>query len=418
MKKLQFGAEMMDLTQALSVVKHGLGASKTDMAVMMMRVTVNETSLNLFASDKEVFVRTTCPIKNVGGVVGSFGVMGSRLLQLASQVNSELVNFEVDEENVEVNAGFLTVNFELYDDTGAKATETSLEAEASALMADGHELPRRALEEGLQCAKSCTTTNSLRPDLTHAEIRNGRLLSSDGRKILVLTHDGFPKEMSFKIPAVALNALMGAVKNAECEQIKLVEGKSYYFLAGTNVLLGVRKIERVFPSVEDMITNTDTPTDEISIDKLVLESMVRGVALGLQGDDVRVTLDVGGTGMEAYVEVNAVNGLGRRSHERASCGRKATGTLSFPISFRHLLTTLDVFKGDSVVDMLVLTTRSILMVRDTTDEREVLTVIPFRTQQAVDQERKDADALAAAKVKKVAEAIAEVDAVLEAPDDL
>lgn len=391
--KLEFAVDMAALRKAVNFTRNGLGNSKTDLSVMLFRFSVVGQEASLFASDKEVFVRGIFPVKNPAAKDGSFAVLGSKLEKLISQVDSELVKFEVDSENIQVNAGFLTVNFEAYDDTQLRATEMALVAEGAALIPTSLPLPRAALEEGLVCAKSCTTVNSIRPDLTHAEIRDGRLLSSDGRKILILTHDAFPKELVFKIPSVALNSAIGAIKNADAEAVVIGEGKSYYYLqAQGKFMLGVRKIERTFPKVEGMITSAEKPTDEISVDKLVLEAMVKGVALGLQTDDVKVTLDVVGAGSDAYLEVASLNSLQRRSHERASCGRTSEVPMSFPVSFKHLLDTLSVFKGDSVVDILVLTGKSILLVRDTTDDREVMTVIPFRTQAAIEAEKKDVEA--------------------------
>lgn len=400
--KISFAVEMAQLKKCVNYTRNGLGNSKTDLGVMLFRVTVAGNSASLFASDKEVFVRGEMEIKNPDNHSGSFAVLGNKLEKLISQVDAEMVKFDIDSENVEVTAGFLTVNFEVYDDTSLKAMELQVLAEAATLQAESKQVPRAALEEGLVCAKTCATVNSLRPELTHAELRGGRFLSSDGRKILVLTHDAFPKDLVFKCPAVAMNSAIGAVKNADVEVIAIGEGKSYYHLQAKGYLLGIRKVERTFPAVESMITACSAPDDEISVDKLVLESMIKGVALGLQTDDVRLTVDIVGEGAEAYLEVSTTNSLGRRSHERASCGRKSKDVMSFPVSFKHVLDTLSVFKGDSVVDMMILANRSIMLVRDTTDDREVMTVIPFRTQAAIDAERKEADEVKAAK-EKVAE---------------
>lgn len=396
-KKVEFAIEMSALKTIVNYVRNGLGSSKTDLGVMLFRVAVVGQGLTMFASDKEVFVLGEAAIKNPQNTEGSFAILGNKLEKLISQVDAEIVRFSVDNENVEVNAGFLTVNFEVYDDTALRATQRLIMEEASMLLDASKGVPRSALEEGLACAKTCTTVNSLRPELTHSEIRDGRMLSSDGRKIMVLTHDGFPKDLIFKCPSVALNSVIGAVKNAVTDVLNIGEGKSYYYLQGNGCVLGVRKIERSFPAVESMISACSEPEDEVSVDKLVLEAMIRGVALGLQTDDVRVTLDAVGSGSDAYLEVSTLNSLGRRSHERASCGRKSVDVLSVPISFKHILDTLSVFKGDSVVDMLFLTSRSIVMIRDTTEDREVMTVIPFRTQAAIDAERKEADAASEAK---------------------
>jgi len=389
-QKLDFRVEMTELRRAVNLVRNGLGQSKTDLGVMLFRVTVTGQKCALFASDKEVVVRGVLDIKNPDQKDGSFAVLGTKLVQLISQVDSEMVRVSVDAENIEVVAGFLTVNFEVYDDSGLRAVEQTLVEECDSLSANFLALPRAALEEGLVCAKSCTTVNSIRPDLTHVEVRSGRILSSDGRKILILSHDAIPKAMELKVPSVALNSAIGAIKNTDSEALGVAAGKSYYFITSPKGMLCVRRIERTFPQVEQMIVSTEAATDEISVDKLVLESMVKGVALGLQVDDVKVTIDIVGEGSEAYMEVSTINALGRRSHECASCGRQQKEPLSLPVSFKHLLDTLGVFKGDSVVDMLIMAKRNILLIRDTTSDREVLTVIPFRTQAAIDQEKKEA----------------------------
>lgn len=414
--KLEFAVDMAALRKAVNFTRNGLGNSKTDLSVMLFRFAVAGQEASLFASDKEVFVRGIFPVKNPSAKDGSFAVLGSKLEKLISQVDSELVRFEVDSENIQVNAGFLTVNFEAYDDTQLRATELALVAEGASLLPTSLALPRAALEEGLVCAKSCTTVNSIRPDLTHAEIRDGRLLSSDGRKILILTHDAFPKELVFKIPSVALNSAIGSIKNADTESVVIGEGKSYYYLQSAGkFMLGVRKIERTFPKVEGMITSAEKATDEISVDKLVLEAMIKGVALGLQTDDVKVTLDLVGAGSEAYLEVASLNSLQRRSHERASCGRTSDVPMSIPVSFKHLLDTLSVFKGDSVVDILVLSGKSILLVRDTTDDREVMTVIPFRTQAAIEAEKREVEAVKEAREAAKPSDGATVEGALEDP---
>lgn len=403
-KKLEFSIEMAALRKAVNYVRNGLGNSKTDLSVMILRFDLKGNNCSAFATDKEVFTRVDMPVIN-NGEDGVFGVMGAKIEKLISQVDAEVVRFRVDDENVEVSAGFLVVNFEVYDESTIRVTEMSLLDESAALES-WNSLPRSSFEEGLVISKSCTTSTSIRPDVNHVEFRHGRMLCSDGRKILVLSHDSFPVAMGLKIPAAALNSMIGAVKNADTETLAIAEGKSYYYLKAKGYLMGVRKIERDFPQVENMVASLEDSTDEVTIDKLVLEGMVKGVALGLASDDVKVQVDLVGFGTDSVLEASTLNSVGRRSYERASCGRKLAEPLSFPISFKHLLDTLGVFKGDSVVDMMVLDNKSILLVRDTTDDRQVLTVIPFRTKDAVEQEKKEAEARQAAREKASAEGTA------------
>lgn len=408
---LTLAVEMNELRRKVNFVRHGLGASKTDLGVMLIRAVIAGTKMILFAANKENFARTEVKISRPDAEEagdGTFALMGAKLERLISQVDAEQVQFKADTENLEVQAGFLTVNFELFDGAILRTVEAGL---AEHLTMDGLALDREAFEEALSCAKSCSTTTSVRPDVTHAELRKGRLLSSDGRKIMIYSHQSFPEEATFKCPATALPSIIGCLKNADAQSIQIIEGASYYFIKANRneYTLGVRKVERTFPAVEGQITKNVIPDDEISVDKNVLEAMLKGVALGLPSDEVRVTISAGGEGKSAYLEAAALNNLGRKSHERASAGRKkgAPADVAFPVSFKHLLDTLSVFKGDSVVDMMVMLKKNLLMVRDTTDAREVVTVIPFRTDRQVEDEKKEREAAEVLRKKETEAAKAE-----------
>lgn len=405
MSKIAFQADMKDLRRAVNYVRNALGTSKTDLSVMIVRMELKGTALSLFAFDKEVFAKHTITVRNTGGGDGPFAIMGNKLEKLVSAVDSETVSMDVDAENVEVRAGFLVVNFELYDEAQLRTAETQLVAEHASLQ--GASLSKFALEEGLVCAKSCTTSNSVRPDVTHAEIRGGRLLSSDGRKIMIYMHRAIPEGVKLKVPAVAMNGMIGILKNMEAEEAMVKEGKSYFYVSSMDgaYISGVRKVEREFPPVEGQIVAQANPTDDITVDKVMLEAMINGVALGLASDEVRVDITVSGEKGDATLEVSTVNSVGRRSYEKTSCGRKGTGLLTMPVSYKHLADTLGVFKGDSVVDMFIMVEKSILMVKDHTEDREVMTVIPFRTQEAVNAEKREREA--AEKVKTDAKAALE-----------
>jgi hypothetical protein len=386
--KITFAVEMADLRNHINYVRNGLGTSKTDLGVLLIKFELNGTKATLFTAGKEMFCRTEMKVtRSEGAKDGSFSVMGAKMERLISQVQAEQVTMLADAEGLEVHAGYLTVNFELYDGAVLKTVENGVQEH---LTMEGAVCPQVALEEGLACAKSCTTTTSVRPEVTHAELRDGRVLSSDGRKIMVYNHSGFPKAMTLKVPAGILTDVVGALKNMKAEAVQVISAAGYYYVKGdgNRYTLGIRKVERTFPAIEGRLQAQTTAADEVSIDKHVFENMLRGVALGLSAEDVRVGVEVGGTGQEAYVEISGTNQMGRRSFERASAGRKSTDRLNFPVSFRHLLDTLAVFKGDSVVDMMVQPSLNLLMVRDTTATREVLTLIPFRTDKVIEEEKK------------------------------
>lgn len=404
MSEITFNVEMSELRRKINFVRNGLGSSRTDLPVMLMRFDVAGNKVTLFAASKEMFCRCEMKIaREEDAADGAFTVLGGKMEKLISQVEVEQVSFKADAENLETQAGFLTVNFELFDGASLNTVEQGVQDH---LKEEGLVVDRLAFEEGLACAKTCTVQNSIRPDVTHVELREGRMLSSDGRKIMIYSHDGFPKEVSLKCPATNINSLLTAVKNIDSESTQIIEGPSYFYVKANlnEYSLGVRKVERSFPAVEGQIVTQEPATDEVSIDKNVLEAMLRGVSLGLPTDEVKVTLEAGGKDQEAYLEASAVNSLGRRSHERASCGRQSEAKLQFPVSFKHLLDTLSVFKGDSVVDMMAYDKLNLLMVRDTTDLREVVTVIPFRTDAQIDKERREAEQLAEARKKAAEEA--------------
>lgn len=396
----KFTVEMAELRRHINYVRHGLGNSRTDLPVMMFRFEINGNRAVIFAANKESFTRTEMKISpgEEAGNDGAFGVMGDKIESLIAQLEAEQVVFQSDNtENLQAVAGFLTVNFELFDSSPLR---TIAEGVKEHLTLEGLSIPRTALEEALVCGKICTQSSSTKLDLNHVELRKGLFLSSDGRKIMIYQHQGIPEEVSLKVPSSALNDIAAAVKNmADTEAVQVIEGKSYYYLKGqgNKFTCGVRKVERSFPDVEKRIDTTADAKDEVNIDRKVFENMLKGVALGLPVDDVRVQVDLLGKGREAVLEVSALNSSGKRSHERASIGRKAEDTVSFPISFKHLLETLGVYKGDSVVDMFINPAKNLLTVRDKTEARQVTTVIPFRTDKAIEEEKKEREELEKAK---------------------
>lgn len=399
MSDIQFSVEMAELKKKVNFVRNGLGNQKTDLPGTLFRFNINGRKATLFAAGKEMFCRTEVKInRDEEGGDGTFSVTGSKLVNLINTAEAEQLVFKADAENLQVTAGFLTVNLVLFDGATLKQVENGL---ADHLTAEGEACDRSALEEALVCAKSCTTSNSIRPDVTHVELRAGRMLSSDGRKIMIYSYDGFDEKLKFKVPASILSGVISAMKNIEAENVQIIEGSSYYFIKANlnEYSFGVRKVEREFPAVEGQIQKAAAPEDEISIDKHVLEGALQGVSLGLDSEEVKVQIDADGKGTEAYLEVSAKNSLGRRSFERASCGRTGDKPVSFPVSFKHLLDTLSVFKGDSVVDVMVMQKLNLLMVKDVTEAREVTTIIPFRTDAQIEQEKKEVAEAEAARKK-------------------
>jgi hypothetical protein len=382
--------DLATLRKKVNFVRNGLGASKSDLQMQLIRCDVTGHKLTMFAANKEMLCRCETKIdREEAAPDGSFSVLGHKLATLVSTAEAERVTLEADQENLKVTAGFLTVNLTLYDGASLRSVEQGC---AEHLRTEGRAIARDALEEALSCGKSCTTTNSIRPDVNHVELRGGKLLASDGRKIMIYANDTFDEEINLKVPAGTLNSVISALKNIEAEKVNLHEGPSYYFIKGnlSEYSTGIRKTERNFPDVEGMVTRgTQEPDDEIAVDKHVLTAALAGVALGLESEEVKVTFDLDGAGTSSVLEVSAQNNLGRRSFERTSCGRTGTRPLSFPVSYKHMLDTLSVFKGDSVVDIGVNQKLSLLTVKDSNAVRQVLTMIPFRTDGQIQAEKAD-----------------------------
>lgn len=408
---VEFTVEMSDLRKHIGFVRNALGNSRSDLPVLMMRFEIMGQKAVIFTANKEIFCRTEMKVTRPEGDTsdGTFGVLGAKIEKLISQVEVEKINFRSDgSENLTIEAGFLTLNFEIYDSSTLKTVADGVKEH---LTLEGLTVSKAVMEEAMTCARSCISTNSTKPEVNHMELRDRRVLSSDGRKILIYQHDAFPEAMTLKVPSSSLNDVLAAVKHMhDVTDVQVIPGKSYFYLkgSGNKFSTGIRKVERTFPAIEAAIKEQSEPTDEVSIDKNVLSSMVRGVALGLPYDDVRVQMEIAGMGAETFVEISALNSVGKRSHERASAGKKKDDDIVFPISFKHLLDTLDVFKGDSVVDMIIYAAKNMMIVRDLTEERSVLTLIPFRTDQAIKDEKKEEEAIAAAK-KPVKETTPEPD---------
>lgn len=421
---LSFNTDLPQLKAAINFVRNGLGSSKTDTHVMLIRGTVAGAKLTLFAANKEMFGRAEVKITREGdeAETGFFAVMGDKLVALVNSLETEKIYFEADSEAVKVSAGFLVVSLVQYDGSSLRQAEVAV---AEHLSKEGDLLQREMLVEALGCAKACSTTNSIRPDVTHIEFRNGKMLSSDGRKILIYAPvmpkeadkmPGLGRTTELKVPAAILNPVLSAVKNISSERVQVATGASYYYIkSGLNEFsLGVRRVERSFPDVEGQLKILGPPADDVSVDRNVLSNMLTSVALGLDSDEVRVQVDVEGQKPSTVIEISAKNSLGRRSHERTSCGRQSTdgAPISFPISFKHLLDMMPVFKGDTVVDLLVYPKMNLVVVHDHTPARDVNTIIPFRTEQVIAEEEREAKEAADAKKADKAETV-----VTDTPED-
>lgn len=397
----EFSIETSYFKDHLNFVKSGLGLSKTDLPVTVIRFTLTGDNVVMFTSNKEMFARTEFPIRRLpDSEDGSWAVLGFRLVDLMNQLESETVTVKVDAQNMEISAGFLTVNFETYDASALKVIEQGVEEH---LKMTGTSIDRLVLEEAFSCGRSCTTAVSIRPDVTHVEIRDGKLLSSDGRKILMYSNEKIPEKVKIKIPSTVIANVVSCMKHAKpADHFEVIEGKSYYYLKGRGNMfsLGVRVVERDFPAVESQLKSMGKYTDEVKVDQHVLTGMIQGVSLGIPSGEVKVDVSVQGKGKDSFLEISGLNSVNRKSFERASCGRNLEKEITFPISFKHLLDTLTVFKGDSVVDIGIMLDKNMMVIKDSTQGRECMSVIPFRTQKQIEEEEKEKEAMVEARKAK------------------
>lgn len=417
----KFTVDTDDLKKHVGFIKAGLGNSRTDLSVMLMKFNISPNQATIFAQNKEIMARSIMPIETEEDqALISFSLLGAKLDKLANHVGSEKVYFSVDDTTVEITSGFLKVSMEVYDGAMLKNIER---AAFDDIDKEGEAFPREFLAEALTCAKSCSTSDSMKPEVNHVEFRAGRCLSSDGRKAMIYTHKDFNEEVELKVPTSCLNNVLNGVKGmSDVEHVQVLANSGYFLLkGGTRHVLAVRKIERVFPEIENQIANTSSPEEEVAIDRTVLESMIRGVSLGLSSEDVRITVTVKGDDKNSQLLITAVNSSQRTSTEYADCGREGSEEIDFPISFKHLLDTLGVFKGDSIVDLMIFSSRNILIVKDVTEAREVFHVLPFRTEAAIaqeEEERKEKEkAGTAAEVEEEEDGV-DIDDVVDEEDDV
>jgi len=375
---MKFSVDMTLLRSAVKQLKPAMGTAKSDLVVLLTMFEVENDILRLFVTDKEMFAITEISLLS-SQVNGRFSMLSSKLLGLVSEVKTEIVNFSVDEENVCVEAGFLNVNFDSYD-------SDKLQVLRDQLLSDGHamkaSLDRAQVVGALLCSKTCATATDLRPELGHLEVRNGKILSSDGSKIMVVTAQNlFDEGLVFKIPTTSLNAVVDILKHCQSPVVDLYEGNSYYRLEAAPTIVGVRRVERSFYAVEDVLEKLveDTNCDNVVVDSEVFRTMLRGVALGLSSDDSRITIDLYDEETGSILEVSSYSRNRRRSFERTTCGRSVSHPITFPVSYKHLVTSLTAFEGDSVVDLRVFPGWKFLVLEDNIPDRQVQTIIPFRT---------------------------------------
>lgn len=382
---IRFSVGTAELRSAVQLVRNGLGQTKTDLSVMLVLIQVDENGLTMFATDKELFVRVTIPVLDFeGNQPVSVCILGQKIVTLCNHIASEVVFFSPTQDSLEVRAGYLTLFLDSYDKNNVVALKTVADDEPEQVQ-EWVSVLSDAILESLQVARTCAAISSPRPEITHTEFKTRQVFSSDGRKVMMVNHTEL-SGLALKVPNTSLNSLVGVLKGLPPDSVlETGRGKSFYVLRTDTVLFGVRLVDRNFPSFQ---FDLESPDDIITVDKKVLEEQIAGVSLGLAQDEVRVLLTfMNGADGSGILEVSAIAASGRKSFERVPCGRKSKDTIEFPVSTRHLRSTLAVFSGDSVVDLKVFLPLSILAVVDKNQTREIITLIPARTKDVEQKER-------------------------------
>jgi DNA polymerase III sliding clamp (beta) subunit (PCNA family) len=403
---LNFTLALDELRQATNFVRHGLGGVAEEhlgARLFLFDLRGQGTSkqpsplLTIFASNGELLARASVPVQRGPTCTedGSFAVLAKTFLELISSgIGSEWVTFSVDDQNVKIRArgfrGGLRVNFATYAvdfDARAIALRDAAAPPPAGVSTAGTSWRKGVLVAALTHAKTWgAVCDASRLDVNHTEYRNGRFISSDGKRILIYSPIGATKQdVGLKVPNTLLHRVIGALQDIPGDEVTVAEpsaiGRYYYISAGDRFMLRFRDIGKSFPDVEENYLSypKSDADDVVRVERKYFENMVKAVSLGVDPDKEKsgsVFLYVAGTGAKASLTVVSENELDRVSFERVICGRKALDAISLKVKFKHLLDTLAVCK-DQTIDIFIVRKKGVLLVRDSLPEREVLAVISF-----------------------------------------
>lgn len=208
---MKVSVDMQILKRAVSEIKPAMGQAKNDLTVLLTFFEVKDNRVHLFVTDKEMFACTHFEALTSEGE-GNFSMLSAKLLKLVSEVDIETLSFDVDVENICVEAGYLTVNFDNFDSKMMNLRDQLL----SDCTTQSEDVERLAFLNALMCNKTCIPQNDLRPDMGHVEIRGGRILSSDGSKVMVTECESlFSDTFSLKIPSTSVVGVVEVLKAAD-----------------------------------------------------------------------------------------------------------------------------------------------------------------------------------------------------------
>jgi hypothetical protein len=380
---MKFTAEMSALSNGVRFARTALASpGSRDFSSKLFRFEVAEESLSILAANTKIACLAKLPLLKRDARIQEpivFGANGHKFAGLLDNVSSEIAVLTVDDQNVKVEVGSATVNFARCNPVNLARVHAELVREASG---QGPLVSTSALADALYVTKSCSATFPVQPDRCHSELRNGQFVATDGSRVIVITCSHGFGSAALKVGHAEHTAVLNALAHVLGRDIRVIAGASqtYFSTPPNDFVIGFRTIERSFPPLEKQILALNA-RDEFSIDKDALLGSCRIVPFGLPDGEVRIdlaleTLGPGKSGLEAILHVEGTNEIGRISREDSPCGRKAREPITLAVSFEHMLATLAVFVGDSVVDLKV--TDVGLVILDRSPSREVVTVIPYR----------------------------------------
>lgn len=373
---LKFTAEAGPLRDLVDFVKSGLGTGK-DLARQVVRFDLEGTQLGLVAADGDIYAWGGTVVDAPAGQAGSFAVMGRRLIGLVTQLSPDRFEFEVDDENVRVSAGTAVVNFERYaPDLLEHTAAAQNEIRGIAPRPPADEIPRSVLAEALSIAATAAARSTGKIELSHVELRERRLLASDGRRICVVESGHFPEDGVLKIPVSAIDRTAAALKALDKGAgATPYEGAGFYYLAATNRVLAFRKTANEFPQVEKQLA-ADYGVDALVVNRDALQAAMRDVELGLASDRAEIGFKTEGAGGA----LTAQNSLGRESRipfEIAGREGDNGGPIEFPISLDHLRSAVGSMSAEAV-RLEAIPAHKMVRLTDSGDARTVIAMLPFR----------------------------------------
>jgi hypothetical protein len=390
MSKVEFSVDSDVFKSHIDFVKSGLGVSDTNIANLLVLMRLEGTTLHFFTSNNDMFCITSTEVSLKGSCEGvkNFSILGSKLTSLVQVTDTESITFTVEEGVVGIKVGLFQISLIQLD---SKVISSLLDMYIRYEdCSDYFEVDSSILRESVLCASSCTTVKSVRSELMHVQLRRGKVISTDGRRVMIYdAPNAFPKDKGFKIPSSCITQSVICMKHIPSSIIKVSEESSHFVFSGNNVgfIFGVRKVDSDIPDIENQVCNVEvSPEDEISIDAASLDNAVKSTSIGIDTDSEVIRFEVHGEDRKAYIEISALNSLQKRSYKKASVSRGGSKSISFPISYKHLLETLKTSTKGGIIDIEVRTPGNYLVVKDETDVRIVYTLIPFRTSNELQEE--------------------------------